>query len=408
MNKLCFIALIAALPAMPLLLAQAVANEIVLTGAKVYPAPATQHIDNATIVIENGVIVEAGPSSSVSYSPSAQIVDVDGKFITAGLWNAHVHFRLPPLGNLTYGQVQSHVRNMLLQYGFVHVLDTGSLPGVTTEIRRRIEAGKMDGPTIIIAGGSLVPSGASPFYLRPTVLPDAPTPSRAKVLVDSVLDFGMDGIKIYSGSIISLQQVVPMHETVVRGITDAAHARGAFVISHPSNSAGAWAAINGGVDIFAHAFPQENWDRTIPAAMVERGIALIPTLKLFRWEWESLNMSEDAIRLSVGLAQSQLALFSELGGQVLFGTDVGYVTDFDPTEEYSYMRDAGLSFDEILASLTTSPASRFDLDHRTGRIEVGMDADLVVLSDDPAKNITAFARPALVLRQGKVVFERRP
>jgi RNase P/RNase MRP subunit p30 len=33
------------------------------------------------------------------------------------------------------------------------------------------------------------------------------------------------------------------------------HRRGRFVIAHPGNSAGARAAIEGGVDILAHTFP---------------------------------------------------------------------------------------------------------------------------------------------------------
>lgn len=52
---------------------------------------------------------------------------------------------------------------------------------------------------------------------------------------------------------------------IVRAATGAAHPRGKAVIAHPSNSAGARAAIEGGVDILAHTFPSEldrrPWDR---------------------------------------------------------------------------------------------------------------------------------------------------
>jgi hypothetical protein len=59
------------------------------------------------------------------------------------------------------------------------------------------------------------------------------------------------------------------------------------------------------------------------------------------------------------LANAQAQLRADAGGQVLFGTDVGYVSDYDPTDEYVFMRDAGLSYPRILASLTTAPAERF-------------------------------------------------
>ena len=222
--------------------------------------------------------------------------------------------------------------------------------------------------------------------------------------------FEAAGIKIYSGSIVNLSDtgidVVPMDVEVVRGVADAARNRGMFVIAHPSNNAGAWAAINGGVDILSHTFPQGGWDRSIPLAMVEKNVALIPTLKLWRYEGERFGQPEGFIVESTEIAQEQLAAFSQLGGQVLFGTDVGYITDFNPTDEYAQMQEAGLSFEQILVSLTTAPAKRFGVADKTGRREAGLGADLVVLAADPADDITAFASPELVMRHGEAVFER--
>ncbi len=68
------------------------------------------------------------------------------------------------------------------------------------------------------------------------------------------------------------------------------------------------------------------------------------------------------------------------------------------------MSQAGLTFQQILASLTTNPAGRFGYDSRSGQIAKGMDADLVVLSADPAQDVTNFSRVAFTIRLGKVVF----
>ncbi len=388
----------------------ALAADVAIVGAKIYPAPNVAPIENGAIVISAGKIEALGPADQTEVPKGTRVIAAEGKAITAGLWNSHVHFSLPPLESVPDDVVTAYVRDMLLQYGFVHVLDTGSAPGVTQEIRRRIESGATQGPSILIAGGSLVPAGASPFYLRPNILPDAEQPDRIQGQVDLARQFGAVGIKIYAGSIVGLSDtgidVVSMDIDVVRGIADAAHNRGMFVVAHPSNNAGAWAAINGGVDILAHTFPQGLWDRSIPPFMVEHGVALIPTLKLWRFEGERFGQSEVFIVDSTTLAQEQLQAFSQLGGQVLFGTDVGYISDFDPTEEYLLMQGAGLSFAQILASLTTAPAERFGLGDRTGQLSVGMDADLVVLSGDPADDITAFASPEVVMQRGAIVFER--
>src|SRR5688572_33100720 len=53
---------------------------------------------------------------------------------------------------------------------------------------------------------------------------------------------------------------------------------------------------------------------------------------------------------------AQLRAWHGAGGRVLFGTDVGYMDDYDPTGEYVLKRIAGMSFSQILASLTTTPA----------------------------------------------------
>lgn len=383
-----------------------VATDTAFVGAKIYLSPDAAPIENGVIVVSGGKIKAVGLSDQIIIPNGAKIISTDGKAITAGLWNSHVHFNLPPLDRLDDEQVAGYVRDISLRYGFVHVLDTGSTPGVSAEIRRRIGNGEMPGPTILMANGSLVPKGSTPFYVRPTIMPDVAAPDKAQEQVDLILRSGAEGVKIFSGSIVSFTNIVPMDVESVRGIADAAHNRGMFVVAHPTNNAGAWAAINGGVDILAHTFPQQGWDRSIPPVMLERNVALIPTLKLWRFDGERFETPEVVIVNSTRAAQEQLAAFSVLGGQVLFGTDVGYVTDFDPTDEYLLMQQAGLSFAQILASLTTAPAQRFGMTDRTGKLEVGMDADLVVLRKDPTEDIAAFAEPDIVVRRGQIVFQR--
>jgi imidazolonepropionase-like amidohydrolase len=66
------------------------------------------------------------------------------------------------------------------------------------------------------------------------------------------------------------------------------------------------------------------------------------------------------------------------------------------------MSQAGMSFQQILSSLTTNPARRFGYSGRSGRIAVGLDADLTVLEADPARDSTAFAQVQLTIRGGKI------
>lgn len=100
--------------------------------------------------------------------------------------------------------------------------------------------------------------------------------------------------------------------------------------------------------------------------------------------------------------------YARSGGQILFGTDVGYLTDYDPTVEYLLLESTGLGWREILAALTTSPAARFGEASRRGRIAPGMDADLVVLATDPVTDPRAFTNVRYTIRGGKVIYSAPP
>jgi imidazolonepropionase-like amidohydrolase len=116
--------------------------------------------------------------------------------------------------------------------------------------------------------------------------------------------------------------------------------------------------------------------------------------------------SEASARAAQQVAVDQLRTFVRVGGEVLFGTDVGYVQDDDPIEEYELMASAGMGYTQILASLTTAHAARFGDSERGGRVAPGQVADPVVLDADPAHDVTAFARVARVIRKGRIIYEK--
>ncbi len=134
-------------------------------------------------------------------------------------------------------------------------------------------------------------------------------------------------------------------------------------------------------------------------------MALTPTLTL--WEVEYKRNDPDELKKGMGKAAEQLKAFSQAGGQILFGTDVGYIERFDTSEEYAWMSRAGMSFQQILASLTTNPAQRFGYSTRRGRLAEGMDGDLVVLRTDPAQDVTAFSKVRYTILGGKIIYSEK-
>ena len=89
---------------------------------------------------------------------------------------------------------------------------------------------------------------------------------------------------------------------------------------------------------------------------------------------------------------------------MLFGNDLGAV-EYDPTEEYTLMSDAGMSFRQILASLTSAPADRFGASTQLGRIAPGFIADLAILRGNPSQDIRAFATVQYSLRDGRIIYQ---
>jgi len=385
---------------------------LALVGGRVQPDPGSVAIEDGVVVIDRGTIAAVGPRSAVRLPTGIRVLDCAGATVLAGFWNSHVHFTgaaFRGAASAPQAQLAAAVTTMLSSRGVVHAVDTGSFLRNTLALRGRIETGEIAGPSILTAGSGLAPAGGSPYYILPARLPEAASAADAAAIVERELDEGSDVVKLFTGSWARRDAIVVMPVDVVRAAVGVAHRRGKLVIAHPSNSAGARAAIEGGVDVLAHTFPTEldgrPWDRALPPLMRERGMALIPTLKLFSYELARAGLPPAVVERVTGNAREQLRAFAQLGGQVLFGTDVGYMTDDDPTDEYVAMQEAGLTYPAIVAALTTAPAARFGAT-RTGRLATGMAADVAVVDGRPDDDIRALNRVRLVLRNGHLIYER--
>jgi imidazolonepropionase-like amidohydrolase len=297
---------------------------------------------------------------------------------------------------------------MVTRYGFTSVFDTGSMWENTRQLRDRIESGEIPGPRIRSTGEVLYPRGGAPTDLILDVvgtmrvkLPEVSDAAEAQTVAKQLLDAGTDGIKLYAAT--WSPPILALPEPAIRAAVAEAHARNKPVFAHPSNRSGLLAAVHGGVDVLVHTTPQAGpWDDVILSAMKERNVALIPTLKLWRYELRHDRVS--ALERFAGTGVGQLRAWLAADGVVLFGTDVGYMNDYDPSDEYALMAEAGMTPRQILASLTTTPAARFGMSKQLGRIAPGFTADLVALGDDPSRNVRAFGAVRYAIRDGAFIY----
>ena len=216
---------------------------------------------------------------------------------------------------------------------------------------------------------------------------------------------GADGVKIFAGSIEG-DGVLLMPLERAKAIVAEAHRLDRPVFAHPSDLAGIKIALDSGVDVLAHVTSDDQfWSVELVESMRAAHMALIPTLSLFDVEVKKAGASREIEQKVVARVLARLNAYAGAGGEILFGTDVGYIYQFDTVEEYQLMARAGLSFSQVLASLTTNPARRFGVADHSGLVAENMDADLTVFMGDPATDISVFSRVRYTIRAGKIIFQ---
>jgi imidazolonepropionase-like amidohydrolase len=393
------------------------AADLALTHVRIYPSPSAAPIPDGTILIHDGRIAAVAAGGALRVPRDAERVDLHGGSVTAGFWNNHVHLMTPPLLNAekrSDAELTQELTKMLTRWGFSTVFDTASLLKNTNVIRRRIAAGQVVGPTILTVGDPFYPKGGTPIYVKQFMkdngFPDEEIVDlpEAVARVHRQIQEGADGVKLFAGAIVGGEVgVLPMPLDQARALVEAAHAEGRPVFAHPSNLAGLTVSMDSGVDVLAHTTPMTGpWPAGLTARILAHHMALIPTLTLFEVEAKKFGESEQELKGDLDAGVQQVSAYSKAGGQILFGTDVGYTDAYDTTEEYRLLGRA-LDWRQILLALTAAPAERFGYAAHKGRLVPGMDADLVVLDGDPSKDVTAFARVRLTLRAGQAIYDAK-
>jgi len=381
--------------------------ELVITDVTLLAAPGEPAVDGATLVFEHGRVSAISTHGEV---PPRALTTLGGRrlFATAGFWNSHVHFMEPALydaRNAPVDQLQGGLERMLNRYGFASVVDTGSDLDNTIALRARIESGELRGPRIRTTGAGFVPPNGSPAYLS-VHLPELDSVDTATRLPAQRLDDGADALKLFTGTFLGVGNIAIMPVDFVTAAAEQAHQRDKLAIAHPQSLEGVRAALAGGVDIVAHTAPGEGpWPPALLDDLINRGIVLIPTMMLWRVELSRQTPPVPApiIDSYEQDALGQIASFASRDGTIMFGTDVGYIDQYDPTEEYRLLAEAGLTYDQVLASLTTNPARVWG-NPAAGTLKVGNPGDVVLLADDPRADVRNFARVELLVRGGRIVF----
>ncbi len=107
-------------------------------------------------------------------------------------------------------------------------------------------------------------------------------------------------------------------------------------------------------------------------------------------------------------ASKAIVKMNEAGIPIAIGTDTSnwpvFISFFhgpSTIREVELLGEAGMAPMDVLCSATRIPAEMMGKDHLIGTVEIGKRADLIVVGEDPLKNLTAFRRSLLyTIRDG--------
>lgn len=374
---------------------------LALAGGTIFTDPSADPIRDGVVLIDGKTIAAAGSRDTVDAATAQTVIDCTGMTVTAGFWNCHVHFferKWSNASDIPGAELAEQLADFT-RFGFTSVFDLGSRWENTRTIRDRVASGEVDGPEIYSTGEIIIPPGAMPAEAVLRALGTTPVPPheaadalQAADAADAILTQGVDALKVFASGNAPEQRLTA---DVLRAAVERAHGSNKPVFAHTNDAQDVLNALAAGVDVIAHTTPRSGaWNAEIIATAQRNDAALTPTLGV----WPHL-MRHDRVSLVRSLretAVSQLRMWNDQGAAVLFGTDLGAV-DPDPSTEFALMREAGMTFPQILASLTTQPAKRFAPSRKCGRIAPGFEADL-----------TVFATPFDVrctVRAGRVLYE---
>ena len=380
------------------------------TGATLIDGTDRAPIANATIVVRDGRIVAAGPTSSVTIPSGATRVALGGKTVIPGLINAHGHVNAP-------ADLETYAA-----YGITTVYSLGGEPATVFAARAEQDTPTLDRARVFVAGPVLAPT----------------TPDEARTQVAGVAAQKVDIVKIrVDDNLGTTQKMTP---EVYRAVIDEAHKRGLRVAAHLFYLADAKSLLASGADLVAHSVRDTDVDAELIAALKSRGVCVSPTLmrevSTFVYEstpaffsdpfflahanaeWvstlkqparqEAMRTSQSAQRYKAALevAKRNVKKLSDAGVPIAMGTDTGPTGRFQgyfELMEIEMMVQAGLTPRQALASATRDAARCMKLDRELGTLEAGKRADFVVLDASPLTDIANIRRIASVYIAGNPV-----
>lgn len=388
---------------------------------------------HTSLLVDGQTIRRIGPDREIEPPRGASVIDAGGRALLPGLMDAHVHFGITDLTaeainrqpGAVYAMQVAHAIEATIDHGFTTVRDAGDLDGGWAYA---VSAGYLRGPHIFPSGGPLTqsgghgdarprfrdapPEGVPGFRCVPAIV-DGPDQVRRAARVQ--LRHGATQIKVMAsgGAMSPTDELEHTQFTVeeMAAAVDVARAAGTYVLAHAYHPR----AINNALDAGVHSIEHGNFvDEQTAARMAREGAFLVPTLVTYEQierggdeQGVPANMLEK-IRKVRRAGDESVRIARAAGVKIASGSDLLGAMQSARGRELT-LKAAALSPMEALISATRTTAELLRIAERTGTLEEGKQADLILVDGDPLADIALLEKPdnvVLVLKDGIVVKRR--
>jgi imidazolonepropionase-like amidohydrolase len=418
---------------------------VALTHVRLIDGTGAAARDDQTIVIAKGKIQMIGSAGSFQLPAEARVIDLTGKSVMPGLVLLHEHMFYPAGRLVLFNELGWSFPRLYLAGGVTTLRTAGSVePYTDLNLKKLVDGGRIPGPHINVTGPYL--DGAGSFATQFHVLTG---PDDARRMVEYWADQGATSFKAY---------MYITRDELGAAVT-AAHKRGIKVTGHLC-AVGFREAASLGIDNLEHGlivdteFVAGKKPDTCPAQtetvntltkldiesapvqemirdLVAHHVAITSTLPVFEalvagrppLQQRVLNAMTADARTQYLLARTlgaerkdspwAIALQKEMqferdfvkaGGMLLAGTDPtgngGVLAGFGSQREVELLVEAGFTTLEAIHIATANGAEYLGMSDRIGTIAVGKQADLIVLTGDPSKNIADIEKVETVFKDG--------
>jgi imidazolonepropionase-like amidohydrolase len=377
---------------------------------------------NWAIITEGNKILAVGPKNQLKIPVGATSIDYGNATITPGLIEGHSHLLLYPY-NITDWDTQVlketdsyrtaratvHAKNTLLA-GFTTARDLGTEGAGYSDvaIKRAINEGIIIGPRLMVAGRAIVTTGSygPKGYDSDQQIMLGAEPADGNDLIRVVRDQigkGADFIKIYADYRWGINGEDRPSFTLdeLKLINEVTRSSGRVMVCHAKSKEAIRRAVLAGAETIEHG---DFIDLELGKLMKEHNVTYIPTIAAvdvisqYRG-WKKGTMDPPANVLNKRKSFKE-AIAS--GVSIGMGGDVGVYPHGENALEMELMVEYGMQPIDVLKAATSVNSRAFHLDDRLGFLKPGFISDVVVVSGDPSKNISAIRTVLFVMKEGVV------